>query len=128
MTTTRRFWPRSPRSAPSSWPPRPAVSSRALDRLAAHLRRAGTAVLTPGPWPGAHLSLRVSAGQWFGLGDGWGRLMARKATVEAVGRGSAARPRTAELWLPDEHGTVTAVENGIVAEERPQDAAAVVPA
>ncbi|MFE6872432.1 hypothetical protein ACFVFS_38545 [Kitasatospora sp. NPDC057692] len=84
------------------------VAPRALDRLAAHLRRTGTVLLTPGPWPGAQLRLEVTASRWGGLGDGWGKLTGRRARVTVTGRGSAARSRSAELWLPAADGTVTA--------------------
>ncbi|MEE1821097.1 hypothetical protein PUR61_02605 [Streptomyces sp. BE20] len=47
------------------------LGPRALDRLAAHLRRTGTILLTPDPWPGAQLRLQVTGSRWSGLGDGW---------------------------------------------------------
>ncbi|KOV32365.1 hypothetical protein ADK60_14005 [Streptomyces sp. XY431] len=87
-------------AAPTGLPP------RTLDRLAAHLRRTGTVLLTPGPWPGAQLRLQVTVGRWSGLGDGWGQLTGRRAKVSVTGRGSAVRARSAELWLPDSTGTV----------------------
>ncbi|MFE7487937.1 hypothetical protein [Kitasatospora sp. NPDC057541] len=46
------------------------VAPRALGRLAARLRRTGTVLLTPGPWPGAQLRLQVTVSRWSGLGDG----------------------------------------------------------
>lgn len=85
------------------------LAPRVLDRLAAHLRRQGTVLLTPGPWPGAQLRLQVTARRWSGLGDGWGQLTGRQATVAVTGRGSAVRARTAEVLLPDAAGGVTAV-------------------
>ncbi|MEV0536823.1 hypothetical protein [Kitasatospora sp. NPDC050463] len=48
------------------------LAPRALERLAAHLRRTGTILLTPGPWPGAQLRLEVSSRRWSGLGEGTG--------------------------------------------------------
>ncbi|MFE7531343.1 hypothetical protein ACFU7Y_37405 [Kitasatospora sp. NPDC057542] len=88
-------------------PPR-SLAPRAVDRLVGHLRRAGTVLITPGPWPGAHLRLDVTARHWSGVQDGWGQLERRRVRVESSGRGSAARPRSAELWLPDATGTVAA--------------------
>ncbi|MFE2407065.1 hypothetical protein ACFXDE_01840 [Kitasatospora sp. NPDC059408] len=82
---------------------------RAMDRLAAHLRRAGTILVTPGPWPGAQLRLEVTSGRWEGLGDGHGQLTRRQVEVRVTGRGPAAQPRTVQLWLPDDGGGVTTV-------------------
>ncbi|MGY0466818.1 hypothetical protein ACW14Y_42165 [Kitasatospora sp. cg17-2] len=87
-------------ATPTGLPP------RTLDRLAAHLRRTGTVLITPGPWPGAHLRLDVTTSRWSGLGDGWGQLTGRRAEVRVTGRGAARRPRTAELWLPAGDGSV----------------------
>ncbi|MER6364492.1 hypothetical protein [Kitasatospora sp. NPDC001527] len=101
-------------ATPTSVPP------RALDRLVAHLRRTGTVLLTPGPWPGAHLRLEVTASRWSGLGDGFGQLTGRRAEVRATGRGGAHRPCTAELWLPAGDGTVTTATPGtVVGGEKP---------
>jgi hypothetical protein len=44
--------------------------------------------------------LRARGAEWTGIGDGSGRLVARRVEVVAEGRGPAARPRTAALWLP----------------------------
>ncbi|MDH6709915.1 hypothetical protein P3T27_006664 [Kitasatospora sp. MAA19] len=99
-------------------PPR-RLPPRTADRLAAHLRRAGTVLLTPGPWPGAQLRLEVTAKEWIGLGDGYGQLTARRAEVQAVGRGPSARPRRAQLWLPDEGGGVRQVSTAAATEATP---------
>jgi hypothetical protein len=53
-----------------------------------------------GDWEGADLWLSVEDAQWHGLGAGSGHLQARHALVRCAGRGSAARPRRARLWLP----------------------------
>ncbi|WP_327072095.1 hypothetical protein OG196_42815 [Kitasatospora purpeofusca] len=94
-------------AAPTGLPP------RTLDRLAAHLRRTGTVLLTPGPWSGAQLRLQVTAGRWAGLGDGWGKLTGRQVKVAVTGRGSAVRARSAELWLPDRAGAVSPAGPGL---------------
>lgn len=78
-------------------------------RLAARCRERGAVLVTlPGtPWPGADVRLRVEAPSWEGpLGCGAGRLEARRAEVTADGRGAAARPRRATLWLPGPDGAV----------------------
>jgi hypothetical protein len=54
--------------------------------------------------------LTVTAGAWEGLGAGWGHLQGRRATIEATGRGPAARPRRANLWLPAATGGIEPVE------------------
>ena len=74
-------------------------------RLAARAR-SRDAVLMPfgGDWPGAELRLTAAPGAWAGIGEGYGRLRTRQVTVTATGRGQAARPRSAELWLPTATG------------------------
>ncbi|MFD8479947.1 hypothetical protein [Kitasatospora sp. NPDC059673] len=74
-------------------------------RLTAVLRRTRCALLVAGPWPGATQRLSIRTGRWFGLGDGHGQLTGRQVEAVAEGRGTATRPRTAHLWLPDATGT-----------------------
>ncbi|WP_375496712.1 hypothetical protein [uncultured Jatrophihabitans sp.] len=82
-------------------------------RLAARAR-SKDAVLMPytDSWSGADVRLVAREGVWTGLGAGGpgsagsGRLRARRVHVEAAGRGTAARPRSAGLWLPTEGGGV----------------------
>ena len=84
-------------------------------RLAARARTRD-AVLMPylnvgaGEWPGADVRLSVRDTQWVGADGGSGRLTRRRITVEVAGRGQAARPRSAELWLPASGGGVQAVQ------------------
>jgi hypothetical protein len=80
-------------------------------RLAARAR-SREAVLMPytDRWPGADVRLRAEAGRWDGIGDGTGRLRARRLDVHADGRGPAARPRSATLWLPAAGGGLDTVE------------------
>jgi hypothetical protein len=75
-------------------------------RLAARAR-SKDAVLVPyvtEAWPGADVRLQARSGAWVGIGEGTGRLRARQVEVSAGGRGPAARPRTATLWLPADGG------------------------
>ncbi len=80
-------------------------------RLAARAR-SKDAVLMPytDSWSGADVRLVAREGVWTGLGaggsPGGGRLRARRVHVEATGRGPAARPRSAGLWLPAPGGGV----------------------
>jgi hypothetical protein len=79
-------------------------------RLAARARTREAVLLPYGEWPGADVRLRADVGQWAGIGTGAGRLRARRITVHAEGRGPAARPRTATLWLPAAGGGVQPAE------------------
>ncbi|MFD8706409.1 hypothetical protein ACFV1W_28020 [Kitasatospora sp. NPDC059648] len=89
------------------------LAPRTTARIDAHLRRTGAVMLCHGrPWPGSALRLDVAGRRWSGLGDGWGQLDGRQVEVRAFGRGSAARPRTARLWLPDASGGVSSVGSG----------------
>lgn len=77
-------------------------------RLMARARERGAVLVAAGPWgaDGADVRLSVEVLGWDGLGCGHGRLEARRVRVTAGGRGAAARPRSAELWLPGPDGTV----------------------
>ena len=81
-------------------PPGP-VRPGDVRRLAARARERG-AVLVPlcSSWEGADVRLSVTRCDWQGLGAGHGHLRARRLEVVANGRGAAARPRRACLWLP----------------------------
>ncbi|MGH9113662.1 MAG: hypothetical protein ACRDZN_15400, partial [Acidimicrobiales bacterium] len=88
---------------------------RATDarRLVARVRERGTVLVGVGaelPGERSPLRLTVAAASWRGLGEGWGHLRGRRVTVEATGRGDAARPRRGELWLPGPNGGVQAIE------------------
>ena len=84
------------------------VSGGEARRLAARARERGATLVPLGPWEGAELRLSVSDSQWNGLAAGTGRLHARRLEVSANGRGAAAKPRHAALWLPDGDGGVSA--------------------
>jgi hypothetical protein len=78
-------------------------------RLVARARQRGTVLIGYGGWPGAELRLSVEEPAWQGLGQGHGHLHARQVRVRLDGRGSAARPRYHELWLPAAGGGVAEV-------------------
>jgi hypothetical protein len=78
-------------------------------RLAARVRSREAVLMSYGEWPGADVRLRAADGQWTGLGQGYGRLQARRLEVHAEGKGTAARPRTANLLLPAAGGGVEPV-------------------
>lgn len=74
-------------------------------RLTARARERGAVLVSVGaPWEGADVRLDVREVAWHGLGRGHGHLRARRVDVIAEGRGAAARPRRASLWLPDADG------------------------
>jgi hypothetical protein len=77
-------------------PVAPSVSGR----LAARARQRGSVLVSHGEWCGADVTLDVTTGRWHGLGDGRGRLQCRELTIVARGRGAAAAPRRAHVWLP----------------------------
>ncbi|HET7488555.1 MAG TPA: hypothetical protein VFJ85_11545 [Acidimicrobiales bacterium] len=81
---------------------RPPGRVRAADarRLAARARERGAVLVPLGPWDGADLHLSVARSTWHGLAEGSGHLTSRLLEVVAEGRGAAARPRRARLWLP----------------------------
>ncbi len=76
------------------------IPAGARRSLAARARQRGSVLLALGRWPGADIELdcRAEAGH--------GRLRSREDVVRAVGRGAAARPRTARLLLPGPGGLV----------------------
>lgn len=86
------------------------VSVRDSRRLAGRVRERGAVLLTAGHWQGAELRLTTSESHWQGVGDGHGHLRARSLAVRVEGRGAAARPRSARLWLPAPGGGCTALE------------------
>jgi hypothetical protein len=82
-------------------------------RLVARVRERGAVLVCVGgdlPGERSPVRLTVASASWRGLGDGWGHLQGRQVAVEATGRGAAARPRRADLWLPDPDGAVALVE------------------
>lgn len=78
-------------------------------RLSARLRQRGAALVSLGSWPGVETSLRVTESTWRGIGNGYGFLGEREATVTASGRGGAVRPVSARMLLPAADGSVTPI-------------------
>lgn len=81
-------------------------------RLAARARERGAVLVPLGRWDGADVRLSVASAWWEGLERGAGHLSARRVDVVAEGRGAAARPRRARLWLPSPDGRVAGAEEG----------------
>ncbi len=82
------------------------ASAGDMRRLSMRARERGAVLLATGEWEGAGINLSVTRQHWVGLGAGHGYLQAREAEVHARGRGAAARPRVARVWLPGIGGTV----------------------
>jgi hypothetical protein len=82
-------------------------------RLVARARQRGTVLVGFGGWHGADIRLSVADGAWHGLGRGSGHLRARQVSVRLEGRGSAARPRHIDVWLPSVGGGAAAVESAV---------------
>ena len=82
--------------------------AQARRRLETATRRSDAALIVAGTWDGAPVRLHVARQQWDGIGDGYGRLRARRAEVVAEGRGAAMRPRSRWLWLPGPDGNIIA--------------------
>ena len=107
------------------------LASRARERGAALVVLAGGAGSRHQPelrraWPGVtDLGLAVTTSRWTGLGEGHGSLRGRQVEVVAEGRGAAARPVRARLWLPSPEGEV-ALEQEVTVE--PQAASSPRPA
>jgi hypothetical protein len=85
-------------------PPRLAPGD--VRRLVSRARVKESVLMSYGDWPGADVRLTAQSGQWQGIGDGHGRLRSRLVDVHAEGRGSAARPRSTQLWLPADNGGI----------------------
>jgi hypothetical protein len=85
----------------------PGLPAGQARRLAARARERGAVLVPLGAWSVApDLWLAVAASTWQGLGQGHGRLEARRVEVVVGGRGSAALERRASLWLPAPDGTI----------------------
>lgn len=68
-------------------------------RLSARARHRGAVLVPFGPWPGADLELTHVRSHWAGLAKGYGHFHSRELTIAARGRGSAARPTTATVFV-----------------------------
>ena len=89
-----------------AWPP-PHLRAADQRRLVARNRERGSVLVMATGWREVDVRLTVVASAWEGVGQGHGRLLARRVEVESGGRGAATRPRRATLWLPGPDGGVT---------------------
>ncbi|WP_327667697.1 MULTISPECIES: hypothetical protein [unclassified Streptomyces] len=98
------------------------VPDRIARRLAAVLRRSGSILLAAGSWQGAEVRMRVVSAAWEGIDGGHGLLRGRRVRVAAAGRGAAAAPTYAEMWLPGPDGQVAPVHDEAARAEREAEA------
>ena len=68
--------------------------------LAARARQKKSVLIPTTAWPGADLVLETTAKRWHGLKQGRGRLRHGELDVRVAGRGRAARPKTATVYVP----------------------------
>jgi len=94
----------------------PTVPPPLARRLSARARQRGSVLVPVGDWPGADLALEATAGTWYGLGEGRGRLRCRELTVVARRRGGAARARQVQMWLPALTGPLPMIAGQAVGE------------
>lgn len=90
-------------------PPKKA-SDGAISRLAARLRQRGSTLIVLGSWPHSEAMISVSDSDWSGIGEGFGHLASRQATVTVTSKLSG-RPRSARLWLPSQSEQFERVEH-----------------
>lgn len=96
-------------------------------RLTARARERGSVLILVGgrtagagptrrAWPGAaDVELAVVHSEWSGIGQGWGRLVQRRITLEVGGRRGLSRPRRVELLLPGPSGLVASAPESATA-------------
>ncbi|CAN5637121.1 hypothetical protein BH10ACT8_BH10ACT8_03090 [soil metagenome] len=73
-------------------------------------------------WPSIETQLSAAHGGWTGIGEGHGRLTARRLMVSATGKGRSARPRSTELWLPASAAVQQHLEPVLTADRRLSEA------
>jgi hypothetical protein len=77
-------------------PPVP-VSAQQAERLKSRLRIKDAALVCWGDWPRSDATLTITESSWLGLGQGHGRLTARRVVVSVRQGGPVRR---VPLWLP----------------------------
>jgi hypothetical protein len=82
----------------------PRVGEATAGKLSSRLRQREAVLVSLGDWPRADARLAVTESSWAGIGAGFGRLVARQATVGSVSAAWAGRERSRRLWLPGPGG------------------------
>jgi hypothetical protein len=107
-----------------AWPVRGVSSGEARRLTSLSRERDSVLLLCGGGWPERpDLRLEAIRSEWLGLGDGHGRLLARRLHVRIQGRGSASLPRYRALWLPGPDGAIAPAPDAEI-EETPTPATA----
>ena len=100
-----------------------APSATEARRLTARARERGSVLVVVGgrtagagparrAWPAAaDVELSVRASEWSGIGEGRGRLVHRRLSLEVSGRRRADRPRRVDLWFPGPSGIALVQED-----------------
>ncbi len=107
----------------------PPGAARAMRKVRQRLQARGsvlvtvppTAVLTGGTsgsvfGDGVDIEINADGGDWVGIGDGHGRLTARRVEITASGR-RVPRPVTLGCWLPGPDGRIDIVQTGHIAHD-----------
>jgi len=104
----------------------PARAEQVMRQVRQRLQARGTVVLTVPSSPGSHsqqsgrgsnpihtdVDITTTGGEWLGIGEGHGRLVARRVMVASSGR-RIPRPVTVDCWLPGPDGRVDVVQAGL---------------
>lgn len=94
--------------------PPASVAPADVARLGARLRQRGAALIVLGEWPQSEARLRVRESSWQGVGRGHGRLRARQATIDVVGRAGGSG-RGVRMWLPGPENDFSRVAEAVPA-------------
>jgi len=87
------------------------LEPRLAHRINAAVRKNRAVLLTTGTWQGSQLRMSADESRFYGLGAGHGLISGRQVTVTVTGRGAAGGVgRRARVWLPDEHGRLSAMD------------------
>ena len=91
----------------------PAGAERVVRKVRTRLQARGVVMIVVGsvtPGVSCDLEFTTTSVTWGGLGQGFGHLTTRRATVRAGGR-RMPRPVELDLWLPGPDGRITPVES-----------------
>jgi hypothetical protein len=91
-------------------PPVP-VTAQQAERLKSRLRMKDAAIVCWGEWPRSDATLTITESSWLGLGQGHGRLTARRVVV-SVRQGGPVRH--VPLWLPDANQQIAERDHKVV--------------
>lgn len=89
---------------------RPGARAKDADiaRLAARMREREAVLLVQGPWPQTEAMIDIDRSSWSGVGDGYGILSERQATLTVTSRRFGS-PRSRRILLPDAEGILSAL-------------------